>query len=149
MKTGRVDCECGDQIISNSGKVIPVAVGIISCWNPKCGIAYDCSAIENARKEGESVTFIPPGKDLKIFQMNECDWWMDVSLVEAKKNYPKFIDHGDIEDILDNPYELTEKELKDLKYFDVELETRCSFLEELQRRQSISDGPEFFASTEY
>lgn len=147
-KTGRVDCQCGDQIISNSGKTVGPHAGIIKCWNPECGIAYDSQTIEDYRIDGVSISFTSPGKNLKVFKMNDCDWWMDKSLEDAKKNYPVFVGIGPV-DCIENPFELTEDQLKSLKYHDVEREAKCSFLEELQKRQSITDHPEFFASTEH
>lgn len=149
-KTGRVDCECGDQIISNSGKTVGPHAGMIKCWNPDCRRTYDSEILEKARKENEVVVFIPPGKDLKVFRMNDCDWWMDKSLEEAKKNYPEFVS-TDPEDALDNPYELDKAHLKLFEFYPDEDDRsqKHSFLEELQRRQSISNDPGFFASTEY
>lgn len=148
MKTGRVDCECGDQIISNSGKTVGPS-GMVICWNPECGRVYDSGTLEKARKDGEVVVFIPPGKDLKVFRMNDCDWWMDVDLESAKKNYPEFVGVGPA-DALDNPYEMNKSQLKSYKYVSEDFfGVEYSFLEELQRRQSISNKPGFFASTEF
>ena len=148
MKSGRIDCECGDQIISNSGKALHRFPNIVFCWNPECKKAYDSDTLENLRIDNEVVVFHPPGKNLKIFKMNQCDWWMDKDLESAKENYPKFVDIP-AKYSLENPHKVTEDQLKNLKYHDVELDVKCSFLEELQRRQSITDQPEFFASTEY
>ncbi len=148
MKTGRVDCQCGDQIISNSGKSVGPA-GMVICWNPECGRVYDSSTLEKFRKDGEVVVFIPPGKNLKVFRMNDCDWWMDTDLKSAKENYPKFVEVGPA-DVLDNPYEMNESQLKSYKYVSEDFfGVEYSFLEELQRRQSISNEPDFFASTEF
>ncbi len=148
MKTGRIDCQCGDQIISNSGKTMHKFLNMAVCWNPECSRVYDYDTLEKARIENQVVVFIPPGKNLKVFKMNECDWWMDKNLEEAKKNYPKFVGIPS-KHSLDNPTELTTEDLKNLRYHDVENEVKCLFIEELQRRQSITDQPEFFASTEY
>ena len=80
---GRVDCICGNQIISNSGKIMALGIGSVACWG--CGKVYDSDTLHNARKDGEAVVFESPGKDLKVFTMNEYDWWMDFDLESAKK----------------------------------------------------------------
>ncbi len=149
MKTGRIDCLCGDQIISNSGKTIDKSVGIIACWNPKCGQVYNHDTLEKLRIENEIVIFEPPGKDLKVFKMNDCDWWMDYNLIDAIINYSEFIMIPS-EESTDDPYQLSKKSLNTLEFYpDDDSVNKYSFLEELQRRQSISAEPGFFASTEY
>lgn len=148
MKSGRIDCLCGDQIISNSGKTVGPKSGMIKCWNPKCGIIYDSDTLEKLRIENKVVVFESPGKELKVFRINDCDWWMDTDLESAKDNYLKFtgFDDGTIE----NPYEMDESQLKSYKYVQEDFHgVECSFLEELQRRQSVSDQPGFFGSTEF
>ena len=150
FETGRVDCKCGHQIMSNSGKVISMMPDMVVCWSSKCGRVYSYNAIEKARKENKVVVFESPGKDLKVFKMNECDWWYDKSLEDAKKNYPIAIDTPP-DECLEDPYELTEEQLQVLEYYhdDSYGADKSSFKEELQRMQSISDEPSFFASTEF
>lgn len=149
MKTGRVDCECGDQIISNLGKAMHKLPNMAACWNPKCGRIYDYDTIEKARKENEVVVFILPGKDLKVFKMNDCDWWMDYNLIDAIVNYSEFIMIPS-EECTDDPYQLSIRGLRNHEFVsDDFFGVKCSFLEELQRRQSISNEPDFFASTEF
>lgn len=148
-KTGRVDCKCGDQIMSNSGKVISLMPDMVVCWNPNCGKVYSYGAILEARQENEVVVFDPPGKDLKVFKMNEYDWWCDKSLEAAKINYPISVGiHSD--ECIEDPYKLTEKQLLSYKYHhDCSHSIISSFKERLQALQSISDKPSFFASTEF
>ena len=148
-KTGRIDCQCGDQIISNSGKVMSNAFGLISCWDPKCGIFYDYATLEKLRVDNKVVVFDPPGKDLKIFKMNDCDWWMDKTLDEAKKNFLEFC-CVDADEALENPCELTSEQMDNHEFCpDENYKKSYPFKHELQRRQSISSKPEFFASTEF
>jgi len=145
-KTGRVDCECGHQIMSNSGKVMSRMTNMVVCWNHECNRVYDYNAVEKARIDNQVVVFHSPGKDLKVFKMNDCDWWLDYSEMEAIKNYSDFIDC--IPEDATEQHELTNEELKD-HVFCLEDNVEYSFFEELQRRQSISNKPDFFASTEY
>ena len=138
MKTGRVDCLCGGQIMSNTGKFISDDQGHIVCWS--CGKKYKYDHIEAYRMEGESVIY-----SMKVFKMNEYDWWMDNNLESAKENYTDFCDcyTEDVEDAR----ELTDEELDRLRFVkDEDGNPECSFREHMNELDQI---PHFFASTEY
>ena len=85
-----------------------------------------------------------------IYKMNDCDWWCDYSIEEAKKNYVKFV--GTDPETQDwnkcPPEELTEEEIDKHNYIDDRYE-KITFRAELQRRIENNDIPSFFASTEY
>lgn len=87
-----------------------------------------------------------------IYQMNECDWWCDYSIEEAKKNYVKFVgtDPETQDWEKDPPIQLTEEDMDKYKFQpDGEEITILSFREELCRRITNNEIPGFFASTEY
>ncbi len=101
MKTGRVDCKCGDQIISNSGKEISHSggTGLVRCWNPECKGVYPREKVYEVRKENEVVVF-DDSTDIKVFQINDCDWVAAKSEKEAIEFYNKeFQNDGDELDI--------------------------------------------------
>lgn len=52
---GVVECECGGQIISNSGKVTINLIYEIRCW--RCGKSYNANEVFYERKEGQRVVF--------------------------------------------------------------------------------------------
>lgn len=96
---------------------------------------------------------------IKIFKMNDCDWWAAETLDEAKLDcvhtfggvWPE-----DAEEFLDDPYEVGDEHLDKLWFVDAdEMDAngepvRRTFREELNRM--IESGEEFpcpFASTEY
>jgi len=84
-------------------------------------------------------------KKPKVYEMNDCDWWVDFSPEEARKNYSDFVEGDDTDD----PVELTEEDLSSLTFFSEESET-ITFKEQLECM--IKKGevfPCFFASTEY
>jgi len=87
-KTGRVDCKCGDQIISNSGKEISYDFHskLVKCWNPECGGIYHRDSVYRARKENE-VTVFDDSTDIKVFAVEGVDWVAAKSIEEAKKFY--------------------------------------------------------------
>jgi len=85
---------------------------------------------------------------MKIFKMNDYDWWMDIDLESAKDNYTKH--HLEIDDLenldIDSAVELTVEELDGHMFMDEEGLHKCSFREEMESMDQI---PRFFASTEY
>lgn len=85
----------------------------------------------------------------RIYEMNDCDWWMATSAEEAKRDYLASID-GDESCIDDSgPRQLTNEQLDKLKFSDDLPETEDNtrtFREEMARREPRS---QFFASTEY
>lgn len=52
---GVVECLCGGQIISNTGKVIINQDMRLKCW--QCGKSYACNEVYYERKEGQRVVF--------------------------------------------------------------------------------------------
>ncbi len=88
------------------------------------------------------------GQKLKLYQMNDYDWWADYSEDEARKNYIKWqeescgIDREDID--VDDITEMSDESMEELKYKDEDMETAITFKEELLRNPKQG----FFASTE-
>ena len=89
---------------------------------------------------------------MKIFRMNDCEWWIGASLEDCIADYVKFT--GD-RDGLDDPWELDQQALESLQFHDSD-ETGSltgvtrTFKE--QRDVEIEKGgdfPRLFASTEY
>lgn len=144
METGRVDCECGDQIISNSGKTMNSAEDWkkIACWG--CGKLYKYDDIERVRIEGQAVIFHP----MKVFRMNDCDWWMDTDLEAAKKNYLGFLETEP--EAVEDAREMTNEEMDNHTYYVEDnygmLYPKYTFREHMN---SIDQKSQFFASTEY
>jgi len=88
-------------------------------------------------------------KAMKVFNMNDCDWFMARSLEEAIYEYKKYLKSQDMDDepeYWEDAVELTEEEMDRLKYRDEDLPEAVTFREALAMRGS---EPEFFASTEY
>lgn len=90
---------------------------------------------------------------MKVFQMNDCDWWLAPSLDEAKADYIR--EMGASPEELEDAFELDDTALDRLNFTDDralpdgELVKR-PFREELERRIAAGDtGPGFFASTEW
>lgn len=85
--------------------------------------------------------------ELKVYRMNDCDWWADYSEVEADLNYMRYLieECGVPEyDVESEPEELSEEEMCTLEYITGDGE-RMSFQEYLP----IFGEPGFFASTEW
>lgn len=85
---------------------------------------------------------------MKIFKMNDCDWWMAPTLDEAKAAVlaeygPKYAD-----ELIVDPVELTEADLDRLKYTQ-ENGSKITFREELANRIKAGAKTEMFASTEF
>lgn len=141
MKTGRVDYECGDQIIINSGKTMNSLEDFkkIACWG--CGKLYDYDSVEAFRVEGEAVTY-----KLKIFKMNDYDWWIDTDLESAKINYLEFaeVEPEDVKDAI----EISDDKLDILKYYLSE-DRQSEYITFREQINLIDQVPQFFASTEY
>lgn len=103
-ESGRVDCKCGDQILSNSGKemmVIPSKdeiSNLIRCWNTKCKGVYHREDIWKMRKEGESTVF-DDSTDMKVFKVGDgpSDWIAAKSKDEAISYYNENFDGEDYE----------------------------------------------------
>jgi len=86
---------------------------------------------------------------MKVFQMNECDWYMAESAEEARIGYDRDYDPGD--DSENQPRELEEYEMQSLMFTDEDgADLPRSFAEELKIRlskENVKHG--IFASTEY
>lgn len=78
-------------------------------------------------------------KKLKVYRMNEYEWWADYSEEEARKNYIEFTGEEDgIEDMEE------EARMDTLKYKDEDMKVAITFAEQLAR--SPIQG--LFATTE-
>lgn len=88
-------------------------------------------------------------KEVKVFRLNDCDWWAAHSLEEAIKDGAACM--GLTEDeVADEPRELTEKEMDEFDFVDENGERQSSFRERLQ--SLIKSGERFpcgFASSEW
>jgi hypothetical protein len=91
---------------------------------------------------------------MRVFAMNDCDWWMARSLEEAKADYCHQTGSTESE-LCPEARELTDAELDRLRITDLDDNERPSgksrsFRKELQRRVDAGiTKPEMFASTEY
>ena len=87
---------------------------------------------------------------MKVFAMNDWDWWAAETLEEAKGAYWREMGIEDAdEDFLDDAHELDEEEMNHFQFNDDD-GTKRSFREQL--KNMIASGakfPAFFASTEY
>lgn len=85
---------------------------------------------------------------MKVFQMNECDWYMAESAEEARVKYARDYDPGD--DSENQPRELELHEMHNLMFIDEDgADLPRSFAEELKIRlakENVTHG--LFASTE-
>lgn len=87
---------------------------------------------------------------IKIFKLNDCDWWADTSLEEAIKNYLNETGMSH-EDGIEDPYELSDDEMKNIIHSGEDgAGPRMAFIDRLL--MDIAEGMKFpclFASTEY
>ena len=85
---------------------------------------------------------------MKVFQMNDCDWYMAESAEEAQVEYGRDYDPGD--PLENQPRELEEYEMNTLTFTDDDGDLTRTFAEELKIRLSGEDVKHgIFASTEY
>lgn len=91
---------------------------------------------------------------MKIFRMNDCDWWQAGSFEEAKADYKHTTGIG--EEDLDDAREVIEEELDRLKFIEnydgpKSEWIKRTFREEMQRRILAGEAtkPGCFACTEY
>lgn len=86
---------------------------------------------------------------IKVYALNDCDWWAASSLEEAIADWKA--ETGLTDDELDDPHELTDAEMDRYKLIDEDnSEKKETFREALNRE--IAEGanfPCFFATTEY
>ena len=86
---------------------------------------------------------------MKVFAMNDCDWWAAETLEAAKAAYLKETGLEEADDPFDDPHELTPEEMDRLRFHSKDWAVR-SFQEQLDWMiASGQDFPAFFASTEY
>lgn len=83
---------------------------------------------------------------LKIYKINDCDWYVASSLKEAISKALE--DYDNDEDYIENPYELSDEELDKLIFYDIDTDTQMSFREALNKI-SPDDCPVIFASSEF
>lgn len=83
---------------------------------------------------------------IKVFRMNDCDWWAAATLEEAKADYLKTT----LIEADDDSRELRPDEMENLKYF-LDDEEHVSFATQLENIVAAKDStfPCMFASTEY
>lgn len=90
---------------------------------------------------------------MKIFEMNDCDWWLANTAEEAKADFREIYGSHEHDFHPEGPRELTGEELDKLIFSDDLSEPNAAkrtFREELERRLSAGvTSPEPFASTEY
>ena len=86
---------------------------------------------------------------MKVFQMNECDWYMAESAEQARIKYARDYDPGD--DSENQPRESKEFEMNSLMFIDEGgADLPRSFAEELKIRLKKKNAQHgLFASTEY
>ncbi len=94
---------------------------------------------------------IAPGRRaaLKVFRLNDNDWWVAESLEEAKADYLKVT--GLTEDeAFDGEAELSDADLDRLHIFDEDFRRTRSFRERLEQiaADPLESVPGIFASTE-
>lgn len=110
--------------------------------------------------EGKPVHALPAETTvIKVFAMNDCDWYAARSLDEAKASYARTVhsDNYDVAEdkdgIFDDPYELTAEQMDRLRFWgdaDEPSKTPITFREQLSKMVADGDSfPCFFASTEY
>jgi len=82
---------------------------------------------------------------LKVFKMNDYDWWADYSSEEAEKNYTSFVaSQCDGDEATDGAILLNSEDLLSHTFHDEDGSTG-TFKEQLEK----IDDPQFFGSTEY
>jgi len=81
---------------------------------------------------------------IKVFKMNDCDWWAGATLEECVADYPD-------EDTIEEPAELTDEEMNEFIYAeDHYCDTQKSFRQKLEEMVKAGEQfPRAFASTEY
>jgi hypothetical protein len=90
---------------------------------------------------------------MKIFQMNDCDWWIGESLAACKADY--IANYCEEDAIEEDAHELTDEELDTLIFTDYDEDERPTGTKRTFREQlaiEVASGGEFprmFASTEF
>lgn len=85
---------------------------------------------------------------MKVFKMNDCDWWMDTDLETAKKNYLGFVETEP--ESVEDAREMTDDELDNTRFINRDEEFNRLFPKYTFRDHvdSIEHTSHFFASTE-
>lgn len=86
---------------------------------------------------------------MKVFAMNDCEWWAAESLEEAKADYIKETGVPEEDGPFDDPHELGAEAMNRLRFSDDDGSVR-SF--EAQLKKMVAEGSKFpclFATTEY
>lgn len=93
---------------------------------------------------------------LRVFRLNDCDWWIARTLEEAKVSYQADCGPMADEEAFDEPRELSDAELDRLKFHDRDEADRIirktirTFREELRQQIHVDPvTPRMFACTEY
>jgi hypothetical protein len=85
--------------------------------------------------------------DIKIIQVNDCDWVAAETVEEAKEWYKKEFGSDDAD--VEEARELTDKEMETLSFKDEDQNRKHSFKEQLElMREAGISFPAYFASTE-
>ena len=93
-----------------------------------------------------------PIQGIKIFQMDECDWWAGESLAACTADY---IEQLGSDETLDDPHELSDEDIDRLIFTEddgrsLRNGTQKPFRQKLE--EMVKEGcqfPQMFASTEY
>ena len=86
---------------------------------------------------------------MKVFAINEVDWWAAETLEEAKSDYLKERGMEEADEPFDDPHELDAEAMDRFRFHDDD-GTTISFREQLEIMvASGREFPAFFASTEY
>ena len=106
-----------------------------------------CKSLFSSPDKNEAGCLAIGGK-MKIFKMNDYDWWMDTDIESAKKNYLDEYGYDVMKDEL-KIKELTEHELDHLKYIITDGRVSSESITFRERMNEIDQIPQIFASTEY
>ena len=91
-------------------------------------------------------------KKVKVFQLNDCDWWAGYDLKSVMADYSKETGVPP-DEAFEDPHELTDEEMEACTHYgnaDRPEDPPRSFRQELNMMIEAGAGfPAFFASTEY
>lgn len=86
---------------------------------------------------------------IKVFQLDDCDWWAGENLPDVIAEARKQCGPDTYEDAETDAVEMSDEAMRTLQFVD-EDGTKRTFAEELQRMIDAGDTlPSLFASTEY
>ncbi len=111
------------------------------------GVRFEAAA--HHEKPGDTGDKGEARVSVKVFAMNDCDWWAAETLDEAKTAYLDQTGMTEADGPFDDPYELDAKAMDRLRFSDNDGAVR-TFREQLERMLASGQKfPAFFASTEY